>query len=135
MQAAFENFLIDISTSFLTRDLKLWRSRLILPFSLITKSAFVLLPTEEAVAENFQLYLTAMDCMALDFVDRTPISLEECPDGTWLGTFQTRLLSQEILATEPYTSTALLQMSDGRLRMSSMLNARGHFEWTGVTDS
>ena len=73
--------------------------------------------------------------MALDFVDRTPISLEECPDGTWLGTFQTRLLSQEILATKPYTSTALLQMSDGRLRMSSMLNARGHFEWTGVTDS
>ncbi|GAA6178975.1 hypothetical protein NBRC116594_04130 [Shimia sp. NS0008-38b] len=134
MNIAFELFLDDISRAFLKCDFELWRSRLELPLSLITKSNAVVLETEDAVVENFALYLQAVDVMGLDLIHRTPISLEKCPDGTWLGTFQTRLLRQETLTTPPYTSTALLHDIDGRFAMSSMLNARGHTEWTGPID-
>ncbi|MBO9473179.1 hypothetical protein J7413_06470 [Shimia sp. R10_1] len=135
MDQEFEQFLTDISQAFVRRDLARWRSRLLLPFSLITKRAPIILRTEAAVAENFALYLRAMDLMNGDFVDRAPIGLEQCPDGSWLGTFQTRLLSREQLAADPYTSTALLRVQNNRFRMSSMLNARGHYDWTGVVEN
>lgn len=135
MDREFEHFLNDISQAFVERKLERWRSRLILPFSLITKRQPIVLESEEAVSRNFELYLQAMDVMNGDFVDRAPVSLEKCPDETWLGTFQTRLLSREQLATAPYTSAALLHIVDGRFRMSSMLNARGHSQWTGITDA
>ncbi|MGX9357271.1 hypothetical protein ACS3SW_19485 [Roseobacteraceae bacterium S113] len=133
MSQDFDAFLDDISQCFVERDLALWRSRLLLPFSVITQEGPVVLPSEGAVAENFGHYLTAMDAMQLDMVDRRAISLEDCKDGTYLGTFETRLVSRGQLATAPYTATALLRYEAGRLRMASMLNGRGHREWTGVS--
>ncbi len=135
MQEEFEEFLEDISQCFVQGDISVWQARLILPFSIITKSGPVLLSTEQAVANNFNFYLEAMEVMNVDFVYRTPISLEDCRDATWLGTFQTRLMSSGILTTAAYTSTALLQLQDDRFRMSSMLNGRGHSEWTGVKNA
>lgn len=128
----FDNFLTDISRCFIQRDLPLWRSRLILPLSIVTKTGPIVLADDEAVARNFALYLKASEIMDLDFVDRSAIAIEDCNDGSWLGTFQTRLLSKNILATAPYTSTALLQLVESRFCMSSMLNGRGHSEWTRV---
>jgi hypothetical protein len=107
---------------------------LILPFSFITKDKPIVLASEKAVVSNLKHYWKAVEALGLDFIDRAPVSLEECPDGTWLGTFQTRLVRAESLATRPYTSTALLQPIGGRFRMSSMLSARGHRDWTGVDE-
>lgn len=132
MGEGFNSFLEDISACFVERDSCLWLSRLILPFSFVTKNGVIVLNSQNEVETNFNLYLKAMDAMDLDLVDRTAVSIEDCKDGTWLGTFTTRLLSNGVLATAPYTSTALLHWLDGRYRMSSMLNARGHSEWTGV---
>jgi hypothetical protein len=135
MDIEFERFLEDISASFLVGDLDRWRARLILPFSLITKLKPIVLTTDDAVEHNFQQYLLAVEMMNMDLIDRTPIRLEACPDGTWLGTFRTRMLSGANLATAPYISTALLHNNDGRFRMSAMLNARGHQDWTGVEEA
>lgn len=134
MESEFEHFLTDISNAFIAGNLPQWRARLVLPFSLITKLKPIVLSTENAVRDNFNQYLIAVRIMNMDLIDRTPISLEECPDGTWLGTFRTRMLSGAHLATAPYISTALLHNIDGRFRMSSMLNARGHRDWTGVEE-
>lgn len=130
MLREFEAFLQDISQCFLERDVDRWKSRLALPFSIITKDGPVVLSTDAEVEQNFRHYLKAMEVLRLDMVDRVVVSLEDCKDGTWLGTFQTRLISDQILAVAPYTSTGLLQLDKGRFRMSSMLNARGHSEWT-----
>jgi hypothetical protein len=72
-----------------------------MPFSIITKDGPLVLPTEAAINENFEQYLNACDAMRLDLVGRIVVSLDDCQDGTWLGTFQTRLLSQNALATAP----------------------------------
>ncbi|MFY0660972.1 MAG: hypothetical protein JXR15_10795 [Shimia sp.] len=135
MNTEFERFLTDISDAFIEGNLQQWRARLILPFSLITKLKPIVLSTESAVRKNFDQYLVAVNMMNLDLIDRTPIRLETCPDGTWLGTFRTRMLSGASLATAPYISTALLHDADGHFRMSSMLNARGHQDWTGVEEA
>lgn len=130
MVDAFQLFLSDISQSFLDGDLPRWRSRLILPFTLVTKADHTILSTEEEVAENFELYLKARDALCVEVADRIPVSLEHAPDDTWVGTFQTRLLRNEALIAPPYTSTAFLKIVEDRFRMTSFVNARGYAEWT-----
>lgn len=130
--ADFQEFLDDISECFLSREVSVWRDRMILPFSIITRDGPVVMETEEAVSTNFNNYLAACDLMSLNMISRRPISLEDCADGTWLGTFETRLVANGLLATDPYTATALLSRVDNVVRMSSMLNGRGHHEWTGL---
>ena len=126
---SFEIFLDDISRCFLERDFTLWRSRVTLPLSIITRRGPVILSNEAVLYQNFECYLKSMDAMQLDFVDRKPIEFERCDDGTILGTFQTRLLSHGILLTDSYIETALLQKIEGRFRLSSLLNGRSHYEW------
>lgn len=128
-QDRFDRFLHDITVCFLTRNFALWESRIALPFSMVTAKGPALLDTQEALRRNFDLYLVAGDIMKLDQVLRDPLALEDCGDGTWLGTYETRLVSRGGLATDPYVSTAMLVDADGRVKMTSILNARGFHDW------
>lgn len=131
MEDSFEDFLNDISRCFLERNFDLWRSRVILPFCVITRKGPVILADVAALQKDFELYLKAIDRMRFDLVDRNAISFEECGDDTFLGTFQTRLVSGGILSSASYTATALLLRVEGRLRMSSMLNAKDYSDLKG----
>lgn len=128
----FKEFLDDISDCFIRRDVSAWRHRLVLPFSIITREGPVVMDTDNDVSTNFGHYLAACEAMSLSMISRRPIYLEDCADGTWLGTYETRLLANGLLATDPYVSTVLLSLDDGVVRMSSILNGRGHHEWTGM---
>ena len=131
-QREFRALLDEISDCFIRRDFQAWRDRLLLPFSLITKAGPVVLETQAEVRQNFDLYLQACDAMQLDQVVRRPMNLEECPDGTWIGTYETNLLRHGHRATDPYVSSALFHVVNGRFIIASILNARGHADWTGV---
>ena len=129
--AEFQIFLDDVSTCFLQRDFDLWQSRIALPFSMVTQAGPVVLETVDELRDNFDLYIVACKSMHLDNIVRLPISLEDCQDGTWLGTYQTHLMSGGQRATDPYTSTAMMSQYAGVWKMTSILNARGHHQWTG----
>ena len=68
-----------------------WRSRVILPFTFVTRTGPIVLADEAALAANFDMYLVACSALRLDRVYRVPKELERCPDDTWLGTFETNL--------------------------------------------
>lgn len=127
----FHDFLTSISDCFVKRDFEGWRNRIVFPFSLITSAGPVFVRNEQEAHENFELYLQASDAMRLDCIYRTAISLENCNDGTWIGTYETNMLSNGVRATAPYTSSAMLVAVDGIFKMRSILNARGHHDWTG----
>lgn len=131
--AEFEIFLEEISVSYLDRDFPRWMARVRLPFTFVTKDGPVLLSDLDAAKVNFDHYLTAIDVMRLDMISRRAVSLEDCKDGTFIGTYVTELLSHGKRATEPYTSSVLLHPSDAGWRMSAVMNARGHHQWTGQT--
>lgn len=131
VDSRFIDFLDAISRCFIERNFSLWQERVIYPFSLITSVGPVLITNDDQLRENFDLYLIAADAMHLDEIVRTPISLEDCKDGSWMGTYETNLLSHGKRATPPYTSTALFQDVSGIFKMTSILNARGHHDWTG----
>ena len=127
----FQAFLDEISVCFISRDFAGWRARILLPFTLVSSRGSEVLATEAELAQNFSLYLDACAVLSLDQIVRRPISLELCRDGLWLGTYETSLMSRGQRATDPYVSTALLHPFEDDPRMSSILNARGHHDWTG----
>lgn len=129
--AEFDRFLKDISDPFFTKDIALWRARMILPFSMVTAAGPVTLATEADVARNYALYLDACTAMGLDLVDREPMGFELCADGTVLATYRTNLMRQGQRIAPQYTSTALLHPTTQGWKMSAILNARGHHSWTG----
>ena len=130
-ESDFQSFLDDVSACFIERDFALWRSRIIYPFSLITSAGPIVIKCDDALQENFALYLQACDAMQLDRIFRVPLGLEACSDGTWLGSYETNLLRNGTRATAPYKSTALLHERSDGIKMSSIMNARGHHDWTG----
>ena len=127
----FREFLDAISTCFIDDDFEMWRVRVIYPFSLITSKGPVVIGNDAQLLDNFKLYLHARDAMKLDQILRHPLSIEDCADGSFIGTYETNLLSHGVRATAPYTSSALLVEQDGIFKMTSILNARGHHDWTG----
>ena len=128
----FAWFLDEISMCFIDDEFGRWKARFILPFSMITRDGPVVLRTSSALREHFDHYLVAIKAMGLDKIYRVPRGLEDCHDGTWIGTHTTYLMCGAIPATEPYTSSALLEHRASGPKMRSVLNARGHQEWTGV---
>ena len=131
----FRAFLDDISLCFTERNFDGWMARILLPFSMVTQQGPVLLSTRDALERNFELYLQAQETMQMDAIYRRPVSLENCHDGTWIGTYETELLSHGQRVTAPYTSSALIHGTDEGYKMSSILNARGHHPWTGTSPS
>lgn len=132
-EAEFRSFLDDISICFTAEDLSLWISRLLLPFSMVTKSGPITLTDHNDVQSNFDNYLKAHRIMKLDGIFRRPLSLEDCHDGTFIGTYETELLSGGQRTTDPYISSALIHKTDDGFKMSSIMNALGHHQWTGTS--
>jgi hypothetical protein len=129
-EAEFQDFLDAISVCFIDRNFAKWSALVRLPFTFVTKEGPVLLSSQAELQANFDHYLTAMEIMKLDTVLRQPVSLVDCSDGTFIGTYRTELLSRGKRATEPYTSSALVHPSQTGWQMSSIMNARGHHDWT-----
>ena len=124
----FDRFLTDISSCFIENDFNAWRCRVHLPLSLVTRNGQVLVPDEDLLELNFDLYMSSFYAMRIDTILRDPLLLEPCDDGTWLGTYETRLISRGTLACPVYVSTALLHDVDGWTKTSSVMNARGHYD-------
>lgn len=127
----FQIFLDAISDCFITKDFSEWEDRIRLPFTMVTKLDPVVLHTREALRQNFEGYLQACSILKVDTIIRRPVNCEDCKDGTWIGTYETELLSHGARAIPTYTSSVLLHKTGHGWKMSSILNARGHRNWTG----
>ena len=129
--AAFSEFLSDISVCFTENDFELWHSRILLPFSMVTPRGPVVMSNADQLYRNFKNYIQACEILGIDRIDRQAIALTKGLNGTFIGTYSTSLMNSGAIATDPFVSSALLHEADGGWKMSSILNARGHDEWTG----
>lgn len=129
---AFQDLLDDISECFLEQNYEQWRALLVLPVTVVSQDTTLLLETEDDVARNFQDYVKAVDAMSLDKVFRRPLSLQECDDGSFVGTYETNLLSMGQRIVEPYVSSMLLLNTPDGLRIQSIMNARGPRDWLAL---
>lgn len=128
--AAFRSLLDDVSRCFPERNLDLWASRIELPFAIHTQAETYVMTNHDEVAASFEHYLRAVDVLNVDLIVRNPVSLEQRPDGRWLGAYETRLVSGTQLATDAYVSEMVLSWDGSMFRMVEVLNARGYGDWT-----
>lgn len=128
----FHSFLDDISCCFNVQDFQAWEACIELPFSMVTNAGAIIMEEQKPLRKNFDHYLAACRVLQIDAIIRKPLEVENCADGTFIGTYDTELLSHGLRATEPYQSSVLLKLQGSKLKMSSILNARGHHAWTGI---
>lgn len=128
----FSLFLDRISDCFVQCDFLAWESCVLRPFTLITKKGPVYLATRSELEANFNLYLAAEKIMRIDQIVRQQISIEDCKDGTFIGTYKTELLSKGHRAVDPYISSALIHDTKSGWRMSVVMGANGHHDQTGL---
>ena len=131
----FQAFLDDISNCFINKDFAAWERHVELPFSMVTSEGTISIKDQAGLRQNFEHYLTACKVMNIDAIVRKPIAMDVCQDGNMLATYETELLSHGHRATAPYESTALLHLSGTTLKMTSILNGRGHYACTGLHPS
>ena len=134
-EAEFEIFLDEASDCFLQADFELWASLVTLPFTMITATGPVVLSTLEELRDHFDRYIAAAAGLRLDLISRRQISLEGCDDGTFIGTYETELLSRGKRVAALYTASVLLHRRGGKWKMSTVLNARGNYDWLVIPHS
>lgn len=125
-EAEFEGFLNTISSCFLSKDLAPLLDCVLLPMTLVTKEGPITIATVEDCEAYFERSLKAQEIMRIDEIYRRAISLEDCKDGTFIGTYETQLLSHGQRVADPYTSSALIHATNDGWKFSSILNARGY---------
>lgn len=130
-QPQFDAFLEDISECFTKRDFSQWQARIVYPFTLVTASGPLAISGDSDLRATFEMYLISYDAMRLDEMVHTPRSLQDCKDGTWIGTYETNLLSKGTRVVAPFTSSALMVREAGAFKMMSILNAYGPHDQIG----
>lgn len=130
--AEFIDILNAISECFINDDFATWETKILRPFTMITRTGPICLTTLEELEENFNLFIKARDNMNVDLISRRAITIDKCEDGIYIGTYETQLLSRGQRLAEPYISSALFHASSTGWRMSSILGARGHHSETGL---
>ncbi len=126
-------FLDEASDCFISGDFAQWASLVVLPFTMVTNDGPVTLSDLDELRQNFDLYVAAGRILRLDLISRRPISLEDCGDGTFIGTCETEILSHGARVAEPYTASVLLHNRGGKWKMSTVMSARGNDQWTEIS--
>ena len=120
---AFEDFLDDISTAFLSNEYGLWRQRVRVPLCLDLPTGIKIIKSESEARRYFQDCQTAICCQRVDTIICNPIAFEECDDGVVLATYETHVFSGSLRTSKPIQSTAMLRKMFGDLVAGSILNA------------
>jgi hypothetical protein len=127
-QADFTLFLEQISLCFIQDDVEMLRSCAQLPFTLITKTGPVTLQTDQEFRSYFEMAFKSIAIMRVDQIIRRVVSLEDCKDGTFIGTYETETLSHGQRVETPYISSALLHTTAQGWKASSIMNAQSYLE-------
>ncbi len=132
-EAEFQIFLDEGSDCFISGDFAQWASMVVLPFTMVTKDGPVTLSDLDDLRQNFDLYVAAGRILRIDLISRRAISLEDCGDGTFIGTLETEILSHGARIVEPYTASVLLHNRGGKWKMSTVMSSHGNYQWTEIS--
>lgn len=125
-EAEFQKLLEDISLCFVRKDIEFLSAHTLLPFALVTPDGPITITTHEELMFHFDLYVKSYEILRVDAIFRRVISLEDCRDGSFIGTYETELLSHGTRVAEPYVSSVLVHDTPEGWKASSILNARGY---------
>ena len=129
-EVKFQSFLDRISVCWGNRDFQSWVDHVALPFTSITLNGQLYNDSIESPQKDWDLYCQALDTLKISQIIRKFMVIETSEEDTLIGTYQTQMFAEDRHVVEPYTSSAML-IHDGKTgRISSIMNALGHRNWT-----
>jgi hypothetical protein len=84
----------------------------------------------ESLKKDWDLYCHALDTLKISQIIRKVIVIEVSEEDTLIGTYQTQMFAGDRRVVGPYTSSAMLNHNGKTWRISSIMNALGHRDWT-----
>ena len=100
------------------------------PFTSITLNGQLNNDSVESLKKDWDLYCQALDTLKISQIIRKVIVIEVSEEDTLIGTYQTQMFAGDRRVMGPYTSSAMLNHDGKTWRISSIMNALGHRDWT-----
>ena len=129
-EVKFQAFLDRISVCWTDRDFQAWVDHIALPFTSITLKGQLNNDSVESLKKDWDLYCQALDTLKISQIIRKVIVIEDSEEDTLIGTYQTQMFAGDRRVVRPYTSSTMLNHDGKNWRISSIMNALGHRDWT-----
>ena len=129
-EVKFQAFWDRISICWTDRDFLAWVDHIALPFTPITLNGQLNNFPVESLKKDWDLYCHALDTLKISQIIRKVIVIEVSEEDTLIGTYQTQMFAGDRRVVGPYTSSAMLNHNGKTWRISSIMNALGHRDWT-----
>ena len=126
----FQAFLDRISICWIERDFQAWVDHVSLPYTSITLNGQLNNDSIESLKKDWDLYCQALDTLKISQIIRKVIVIETSEEDTLICTYQTQMFAEDLRVVGPYTSSAMLIHDGKSWRISSIMNALGHRDWT-----
>ena len=129
-EVEFQAFLDRISACWVDRDFQTWVDHIALPFTSITRNGQLNSDSIESLKKDCDLYRQALDTLKISHIIRKVTVIKVSEEDTLIGTYQTQMLAGDRGVMGRYTSSAILDHDGKTWRISSIMNAPGHRDWT-----
>ena len=114
------------SVCWVNHDFQTWVDHIALPFTSITLNGQLYNGSIESLQKDWDLYSQALNTLKILQIIRKVVVIQASEEDTLIGTYQTRMFAEDRRVMAPYTSSAMLKT----WRISSIMNALGHRDWT-----
>ena len=118
------------SVCWVNHDFPTWVDHIALPFTSITLNGQLYNGSIESLQKDWDLYSQALNTLKILQIIRKVMMIQSSEEDTLIGTYQTQMFAEDRRVVTPYTSSAML-IHDGKTwRISYIINALGHRDWT-----
>ena len=118
------------SVCWVNHDFQTWVDHIALPFTSITLNGQLYNGSIESLQKDWDLYSQALNTLKILQIIRKVMVIQASEEDTLIGTYQTQMFAEDRRVVAPYTSSTML-IHDGKTwRISSIINALGHRDWT-----
>jgi hypothetical protein len=114
------------SVCWVNHDFQTWVDHIALPFTSITLNGQLYNGSIESLQKDWDLYSQALNTLKILQIIRKVMVIQASEEDTLIGTYQTQMFAEDRRVMAPYTSSAMLKT----WRISSIMNALGHRDWT-----
>ena len=129
-EVEFQAFLDRISICWIERDFQAWVDHVSLPYTSITLNGQLNNDSIESLKNDWDLYCQALDTLKISQIIRKVTVIEVSEEDTYIGANQTQIFAGDRRVMGRYTSSAILDHDGKTWRISSIMNALGHRDWT-----
>ena len=129
-EVKFQTFWDRSSICWTDRDFQSWVDHIALPFTSITRNGQLNSDSIESLKKDCDLYRQALDTLKISQIIRKVTVIEVGEEDTYIGANQTQMFAGDRRVMGRYTSSAILDHDGKTWRISSIMNALGHRDWT-----